>query len=417
MRMQLDGPDLEALLVRARHEYGPAVRIVNADKVRSGGVGGFFTREHYELTIELDDADDASHAAPSVSRPASLFADPPSVPMTVPTTVPMPSASTDHRPISILDLADAISDREILDSQPSVAPSAPTVSTDGASFASMLAGLTESVGEQPVSPGLPARPATHTTTPVIYAHEADHEPFIAARPPMAEASFRRVSRKPARRTSTEISVRALRDLGVPGALLPANHSGDLLSALVEALRALPPLPQPPACAGDIFAVVGEGEAAWDAALQLAISMGLDERAVMLFTRGNPPVRVAPTRRVASLDQLVARVERWRKRPTPTIVVIDAPMNPKAADANCEALEVLDATAVWLVVPATRKTRDVADWANRLRRADALVVTDVDASNDPASVLQLGIPVAWLDGRPATPGTWAGLIVERLVAAA
>ena len=53
--MQLDGPDLEQLLVRARHEYGSDIRIVKADKVRTGGVGGFFTREHYELSIEVDD--------------------------------------------------------------------------------------------------------------------------------------------------------------------------------------------------------------------------------------------------------------------------------------------------------------------------------------------------------------------------
>jgi len=74
--MQLDGPDLEELLVRARDEYGEDVRIVKADKVRSGGFGGFFTREHYELSIELGE--------------------------TVTETL-------DERPISLLDLADAIS--------------------------------------------------------------------------------------------------------------------------------------------------------------------------------------------------------------------------------------------------------------------------------------------------------------------
>jgi len=35
-----------------------------------------------------------------------------------------------------------------------------------------------------------------------------------------------------------------------------------------------------------------------------------------------------------------------------------------------------------------------------------------ASADPATVLGLGLPVAYLDGRPATPSAWAALLCER-----
>ena len=149
-------------------------------------------------------------------------------------------------------------------------------------------------------------------------------------------------------------------------------------------------------------------------MQLARSLDLDERAVVYVTEGNAPAKVAPARRITALEQLSTRVDRWRKRSTTTVAAVDAPMNVKAARWNRQALAALDAEAVWLVVPATRKTDDVARWASRLGRTDGLVVTDVDASSDPASVLQLGLPVAWLDGRPATPGAWAGLIVDRLV---
>src|SRR5690554_2553854 len=52
-RLHLDGPDLPALVAQVRDEYGPDARIVRAERVRTGGIAGFFASEHYELTIEV----------------------------------------------------------------------------------------------------------------------------------------------------------------------------------------------------------------------------------------------------------------------------------------------------------------------------------------------------------------------------
>src|SRR5439155_460016 len=49
------GPAIEPLLAQVRDEYGSRVRIISADKVRSGGVGGFFAKQHYELSVEVPD--------------------------------------------------------------------------------------------------------------------------------------------------------------------------------------------------------------------------------------------------------------------------------------------------------------------------------------------------------------------------
>jgi len=397
--------------VRARDEYGEDVRIVKADKVRSGGIGGFFAREHFELSIELnEDIHDAINAANEVDDARAVRGD----------------SGPDERPISLLDLADAISDRELQSrvTQPQSEPLpftpgiGPTVSTEGASFASILAGLTQTVGEPTAA--LPVRepsaakavevrptfaPATPARVVVPTREDERPQPRAARRP-----------RSAPRAASSEISLRDLRDLGLPRTMLPARERGDLLSVLVAGLRSLPPAPRLPLTGGNIVAIVGEGEGAWDAALQVAHAMGLDEKALAYLTAGGAPARIAPARRVTDLEQLQVRLERWRKRTTPTIVVVDAPMSVKAAAWSGKAVAALDAAAVWLVVPATRKTEDVARWADRLGHTDGLVVTDVDASSDPASVLQLNIPVAWLDGRPATPGAWAGLLIDRLVAA-
>jgi len=62
-QLLLEGADLEALIRRAREEYGPGARVVRAEKVRTGGFLGFFTQEHFELTVELSDAEIARAAA------------------------------------------------------------------------------------------------------------------------------------------------------------------------------------------------------------------------------------------------------------------------------------------------------------------------------------------------------------------
>jgi hypothetical protein len=54
-RVLLEGPAIEPLLAQVRQEYGSGVRIISADKVRSGGFGGFFAKQHYELSVEVPD--------------------------------------------------------------------------------------------------------------------------------------------------------------------------------------------------------------------------------------------------------------------------------------------------------------------------------------------------------------------------
>ena len=414
MRMQLDGPDLEELLVRARHEYGSDVRIVQADKVRSGGLGGFFARERYQLSVEVDAATSTESAAAELGTAA------------------------------LLDLADAISDREstvgapessrddgcftpgnpgddgstpgipgddgFTPGIPGVAAAGPALSTDSETFADVLARLTKTVGPQAPAPAAaaPTRaelvPEPIRGRPVFAAPAAQHNRATPAR------------RRPRQESLPALSMHDLRGLGLPPALLADAGNGDLLGTLVGALRALPPAPPVPNGAGVIVAVVGDGDVAWDAGVQVVRSIGLDERAMVYVTAGQAPARIAPARRVTGIEQLATRLDRWRKRATPTVAVLDAPMSVQSAWWNRRALATLRPQGVWLVVPATRKTADVAGWVHRLGRADALIVTDVDSSADPASVLQLGVPVALLDGRPATPGAWAGVLVDRLVAA-
>ena len=51
--LRLEGPDLPSLLDQVRAEYGPGARVVHAERIRRGGVGGFFARERYHLEVEV----------------------------------------------------------------------------------------------------------------------------------------------------------------------------------------------------------------------------------------------------------------------------------------------------------------------------------------------------------------------------
>ncbi|MFF2677886.1 hypothetical protein ACFVRT_15035 [Arthrobacter koreensis] len=52
-RFQLEGTSLDALKAQVLAEHGPRARIIAAEKVTVGGIGGFLARHHYEVTVEL----------------------------------------------------------------------------------------------------------------------------------------------------------------------------------------------------------------------------------------------------------------------------------------------------------------------------------------------------------------------------
>ncbi len=55
LRMLLEGPDLKGILRQVETNYGRDFQVIQAEQVRSGGMGGFFTKQHYEVTIEISD--------------------------------------------------------------------------------------------------------------------------------------------------------------------------------------------------------------------------------------------------------------------------------------------------------------------------------------------------------------------------
>jgi len=103
---------------------------------------------------------------------------------------------------------------------------------------------------------------------------------------------------------------------------------------------------------------------------------------------------------------------WRRRPGPTVAVIDAPIGRPTAWA-AGALCALEPTTVWGIVEASRKVEDIAAWSDGLGGLDALCLSGLDDTVSPAAPLKTGLPVALLEGQPASPERWADLLLSRL----
>jgi hypothetical protein len=64
-RLLLEGSDIDELLQRVRVQHGPDAEIVSAQERLVGGVGGFFARRRYEVSVQVPDRAVASAGAVS----------------------------------------------------------------------------------------------------------------------------------------------------------------------------------------------------------------------------------------------------------------------------------------------------------------------------------------------------------------
>ena len=63
-RLQRDGATLEAVRDAVREEFGPAARIIAAERVTTPGIAGLFRRAHVEATVEVPSPDEAPFKQP-----------------------------------------------------------------------------------------------------------------------------------------------------------------------------------------------------------------------------------------------------------------------------------------------------------------------------------------------------------------
>src|SRR5450830_115322 len=353
-------------MVHVRAEFGPTARIIRADRVRSGGLVGFFARERYELTVDVPDE--------PFARPRAMRS-------------PVPAMAGPVGLDALLAAADAAEARtQIGGSGPlprsAPDPTAPVVSTGADAFASVLEQVRAMTGAQGLTADveIPAPPAR------VF------EPMVPEQVAAPVGTNRA----------------ALLDLGVPERLLAGIAEPAPLSVLLANVPGAPDLPRAP---GSVVVVVGPGRDAESVGAQLAERLRLAPTSLVVAGEGAPS-----TGRVRRLTDPSAAA-RWRVMPDGgQIRVVALAVGPDARDraVAAEMLAVLDPHQVWGVVDARTKPRDSVRWITDVgdrRRVDALAVRGLFETTQPGTVLDLGVPVAWFDGIPATGVAWAAALSQ------
>jgi hypothetical protein len=210
---------------------------------------------------------------------------------------------------------------------------------------------------------------------------------------------------------------ALRGAGLGDELVQmvseARHQFSLEAALVQAFSTVPAAPALPRSPGSLLVVVGPGGPARRLAAALAGEMGVDPAGIPLASldAGAYSFVTGPLL-VRSADEGAERASGWR-RSNPAVVVVDACVTGPHRSWASHVIGALRPTAVWGVVDATSKTEDIGAWAEALGGIDALALENVDATVSPASALSVGLPVARLDGQPATATRWAAALIDQM----
>lgn len=360
-RFRLKGASLEEIRSNAEAQYGPSARIVSAERVTSPGIAGLFAANRYEAIVEVQpthdvvtgevvpDADilaegeDAAKAESGQNRRLNAAA---------PKTAAAPGHELQGDAIAAL-LAEADAAELTLHRTAD-----PGVSTEKPGFAELL--------DQLGSGLRPAAPAPATVAATATAGESDG----AARPASAAS--------PSEPRTAPAPVRA----PVPSQeMVPAPLRGT----------------------GDLVVLVGLGDDALDTALAMSIAAGgADVRTAgelsaygHLHLDGRQSATAARAHAVETEQTVMAAFGLGKARNTL---------------ARLQAIASLSPDQVWVVVDAGRKTEDTARWVGVLRsRLDvaAVAVVGATATGTPESVEALGLPVGWIDGRPATrPLPWA-----------
>lgn len=348
----MTGESLDELRRRVREAHGPGARIVAAQRVTVGGVGGLFARKHYEATVDVPD--------PSADQPSARV-----------TITPPASRAGIAALLADADAADGFSPGvpaapappAALGSAPSSAPAADPfdqvmsgarVPGDSPRRAARAAAASAAV---PPDATLGVQPATRSDA---FAEIMDDLTFNGIAP---------APREPV----------VLAEEARPG---PLTNAAEFLAAAAASsspalvARSEIDVPAPPAVltgAGDLVVVVGRPGDAFRVAAQMASSFGL--RSVDVDDRRSA---------------ILARAEGVNGG---TAVVTALAWDASAADA----LRSMSADQVWVAVDVGRKHDDTARWVEEVRVvsevAAAAVVGEADTAT-PGTVHLLGVPVGW-----------------------
>jgi hypothetical protein len=285
------------------------------------------------------------------------------------------------------------------------------LSTDADAFASLLASIDDMANvPSSVEPGAPVAarvlPVARFASPDAVVSSVTLDPLRALVPTFD-------GRPGFALRATGGDRRALLALGVPTALLgdgPLDENLPLSDLLAR-------LGRPPALlrtAGSVVAVAGESRQALAVATQMAYRIGQDPHEIVLA--GEMQGVAGHARRLLSPSAAARHRARVADDEQVSVVAVGVGSAAEDRSAAAELIAALGPDQAWAVVDARRKPADLRAWMRAVggaRAFDVAAVCSVHETQEPGTVLGLGLPIGWIDGLPTTPVVWAAVLGERL----
>ncbi len=394
--MLFEGADLEEVLAEARLCFGPQVEIEAANRVRRGGMLGFFASEWFEVwarspqqttnaaiamldredSLERDDADSFHAMVRNAFEDRTAEGDP----------------SAGGGATSESSRLDTVMDQFFGDE---FTPS----SSEPAAQSPRLAGVALAERDEPA----PA-PSAATRSSVVDA-PAEPAPEVVAAPSPAP------SHSPALAPAMIPAAVALEDAPRGTSVFETTRAPrtDLLWAMLDRLDTAPRAPELPT--SGVVAFVGDVSTALEAVQRIGTRTGLWSKEIAVMTRHDEIEGVPSWLIINDFDELTTRTTRWRQRDTVVPVIIDQGIEATDRHWAAGALVALDPDQVRMVTETWRLPDDVGRLAAKLGGIDAIDLVAVADSVEPLAMLDLDIPVSTIEGRDASAELLAAVWLE------
>jgi len=367
-----EGRDLEEVLGEARLCFGPDVEIEAANRVRKGGVMGFFAREWYEVWARSPEGD-PNPALALIDREASQADGNPDSFQSMVTNALAAQSGPDRfeAAMSQFFTTDGESGEPERPARPVsgdiVARREPEAPAGGVATLERSRTRADVVAVTP-EPGLAVIPDTSAAIALEDAPRGSSvfTPARTARPVLLWQMLERIE--------TATSMISLPESGV------VVFIGDAELAL-PAVQAL-----------------GQRENCWSSEVGVVTRRSLESVPAWLS--------------IDSDEDLQARLPRWRRRAGVVPVIIDQPIDAPNIDAALQILDLIDPAQTRLVTEAWRLPEQAGRLASRMGGIDAIDLVDTADAIDPLGMIDLDIPIGSVEGRPATADLLAAVWLER-----
>lgn len=376
-----EGFPLEAVLARVHDEHGADATIVAAERVRRGGIGGFFAREVFQVTVEVDPAREVA-AGHEAERPTPEIA-------VLDDSAAAIGAAADDR-FGADEFGDGFGDDEIdpEDIAGALALGEPT-DRDGADdeMWALLAAAATRVPE-------PAAVDAPVGQPAALVPDAD----LALPVPAFPTSPVLVALPP----SAEVADHAARAARSGASVVPAVRGAADLAALIARFEPYWRAPRLPAAG--VIAVVGARAEALRVAGALAAAIGVRPDDVVVASPAADLV-------IPTTEEALHLAASTRRRCAPlAVIVVEVVPGRQGHEWARVVLDGLRAEQVRLAVDTAAFVAHPHLGIAALGGVDVVDLVAAADVPDPAAALVIDTPIGTIDGRAATPEMWAATVL-------